>query len=588
MDSPFIYLTFCSWRNRLRIRLRRLREPRYLIGLVVGVGYFTLIFGRPFFFRRGRDGAGGPGVEGPASPLDALSSTPAGQVGSACLLFLALALAWIWPSKRKPALAFTRADVQFLFTAPIPRWQLVRYKVVRSQLAALFGSAIITLFIRRPASFMHAWTFFLGFGLLMATINLHLTGITLTRDPATRAGRLIRNFAPIAVVVAIVALIGRDLLAHSTEIANASASGNGATEVARVMSSGLSGVVLWPFRALLSLPLSRSRGEFVAALPWTLLALGLNYLWVLRTDAPFEEASAELAEKVARIRKEGLKALRQPRAAAKMPFRLASDGPAEMAILWKNLISMGRFASWTLLLRFVPALFVVSMAAGMGLTRGAHGNTARTDGLALIALIIAGFTLLLGPQMARADLRQDLPNLGVLRTWPLRGATLVRGEVLAPAVVLVTVAWLALLVAGMFAAFGMVHRDIDAPWAYLTAAIAITPGIILLQLLVQNALVVTFPSWVSVGPPRGGVDVMGQRMLMMGASFLALVLALLPAALVAVVVAGLLRLLTSSLPIVLPAVAAAVVLIAEAFVASELIGRILDRTDVGALDPTES
>jgi len=36
VDSPFMYLTLCSARNRMRVRLRRLREPRYLAGLIVG------------------------------------------------------------------------------------------------------------------------------------------------------------------------------------------------------------------------------------------------------------------------------------------------------------------------------------------------------------------------------------------------------------------------------------------------------------------------------------------------------------------------------------------------------------------------
>ena len=43
-------------RNRLLARLRRLREPKYLIGTFFGVAYFGFIF-----FGRG-GGRGGPGV----------------------------------------------------------------------------------------------------------------------------------------------------------------------------------------------------------------------------------------------------------------------------------------------------------------------------------------------------------------------------------------------------------------------------------------------------------------------------------------------------------------------------------------------
>ena len=41
---PLIYLTWRSTLNRTRLRLRRLREPRYLIAFVLGAGYFSLVF----------------------------------------------------------------------------------------------------------------------------------------------------------------------------------------------------------------------------------------------------------------------------------------------------------------------------------------------------------------------------------------------------------------------------------------------------------------------------------------------------------------------------------------------------------------
>jgi hypothetical protein len=549
--------------------------------------YFFLVFGRSFFVRR-RYVAGDPRFNGPTGALAALGHAGLAQLVAACMLFVAVALAWLWPSRRTPALAFTRADVQFLFTAPIPRHRLVRYKVLRSQFGALFGSAVITLFLR-PGSFAQAWTYFIGLGLVMAALNLHLTGISLTSHPASKGARLARRIVPPVVALVVAAIVTRDLTTHWAEIANAAAgSENKGAAITRIAGSGLTGVVLWPFGAIARLPLADSARSFVVALPWTLLAIALNYVWVLYADVPFEEASAELADKIARVRKEGIKALRKPRPVVSTPFRLAASGPLETAILWKNLISMGRFFSSTMLLRLLPALVSFGVAVSFGVTRSQGGGSDKAETLAVFSLMAAAFTLVLGPQMARADLRQDLPNLSVLRTWPLRGATLVRGEVLAPAVVLVSIAWTALLLAAIFAKLGAADAQIDHPWSMLTAAIAVTPGIILLQLLVQNALAVTFPSWVSVGPARGGVDVMGQRMVTMAVSILGLALALLPALLAAGSLAFAFRLLTGRVPIVLPGVTAAIVLLAEAFLGSELIGQILDRTDVNALDPAEA
>jgi len=163
----------------------------------------------------------------------------------------------------------------------------------------------------------------------------------------------------------------------------------------------------------------------------------------------------------------------------------------------------------------------------------------------------------------------------------------VRGEVLAPAIVLVLVAWTAVLAATIFSTHGSVRYQIENPWGYLVASMAVAPGLILLQLLVQNALAVTFPSWVAIGPARGGVDVMGQRMLLMFGSILALVLAVLPAAVVAGVLLVVLRWFVGGSPSVLPGLAAAAVLLGETLVGSEIVSLILDRTEVTALDPAD-
>ncbi len=43
MRSPFLYLTACSVKNRVIQRVRRLRQPRYLAGLIIGSLYLYLV-----------------------------------------------------------------------------------------------------------------------------------------------------------------------------------------------------------------------------------------------------------------------------------------------------------------------------------------------------------------------------------------------------------------------------------------------------------------------------------------------------------------------------------------------------------------
>ena len=82
---PLLYLTWRSTVNRARLRVRRLREPRYLIAFLFGLAYFSLIF------LGGRRSGDSPGV---------LSSIARGRggvpFGFTILLFISAATAWIW------------------------------------------------------------------------------------------------------------------------------------------------------------------------------------------------------------------------------------------------------------------------------------------------------------------------------------------------------------------------------------------------------------------------------------------------------------------------------------------------------------
>ena len=562
---PLLYLTLCSIRNQARVRVRRLRQPRYLAASVLGLVYFWFIFvGRMFRGGRGRSGA-------------MLALPPQVRVGvqiaGTLFIFVIATLAWIMPSSR-PALAFTRSDVQYLFTAPISRRRLIRYRLLRSQLGGLLGSLIITL-VSRPGSLAGGFIVFAGISIIMAALNLYSTGVSLSR-----ASQGVRAWLPRAIAGGALLIVVATVAGHWNDLVTAFMNG-AVADIERLSTSGAAGIVLWPFRAFARLPLAESAGAFLAALPVALVLLALNYVWVLSTDVPFEEASAELSEKIEKIRSEGLRALAKPRRSAKTPFTLPSIGRPEVAIIWKNLISMGRVLSWTVLIRFVP--MVLAFAA---LTSRGRRNT--TGVLTVLSLVVAGLTVILGPQVTRRDLRQDLNALAILKTWPIRGAALVRGEILAPAIVLTVIASIALVVAAVMSVNAPYAAELPNRWSLLIAALSLAPGLVLAQLVAHNGLAVTFPSWVSLDARRGGIDATGQGLLVMLAVMLALVVAVVPAALVAAIVAGLIYLLLGTVPIILPAVLAGAALLVEAFVGSEVIGAILERSDISAVDARES
>ena len=564
ISSPLIYLTLHSMRNRIGVRLRRVRQPRYLIASLLGSAYFFFIIAGQF------TRSDGPGM------LRAIArARDSAAAGATIFLFGAAAIAWIWPTSGRAAMSFTRAEVQHLFTAPVTRRRLLRYRLMRSQVGVLLGSAIVTLLLR-PRGFAEAAVVYLGITVLTATLGVYLAGVSLSRASQGR-----RRWVPQGVVAAAVAIIGATIAMNWTELTALAAGGGGvAAEIDRLSRSGVAGIILWPFRTISGLPLSESPAAFVGALPWALLLLGALYIWVIRTDVPFEEASAELSEKIAELRRRGPDALLRPRTAARTPFRLATHGRPEIAIVWKNLISMGRLLSWTTLVRVVPLLILLALALSRGRAESATV-------LSFACLFVAGYTLILGPHVTRSDLRQDLANLGLLKTWPIRGAALLRGEMLAPAIVLTSLASLAFVAATVISPEESLGDDITSRWSWLVTALLVAPGIVLVQLLAVNGLAVTFPSWIAIGP-RHGTDVFGQRLLVMLAVTLGLVAGLLPAVIVGGIGAGIVYGLTGAVwPVVFGALAGATLLI-EAWAGTEVIGAILDRTDLAAVDALES
>jgi hypothetical protein len=94
---------------------------------------------------------------------------------------------------------------------------------------------------------------------------------------------------------------------------------------------------------------------------------------------------------------------------------------------------------------------------------------------------------------------------------------------------------------------------------------------------------------VSIGARQArGIDVMGQRMIMMVGLLVVLAVAIIPAAIVGGLVMMVLYWATDSVHVLLPAIFAAATLFVETMLGSLMVGKMLDRTDVGQIDATEN
>jgi hypothetical protein len=573
MTAALLYLTTCSVVNRVRVRLRRLKQPRYLAGTVVGVAYVYF-----FLIRRPPRASMREGAEG--VPWMVTYHDVVEPIAGAGLLLLAI-LTWVLASASRPALAFSPSEIQFLFTAPVTRRALVHYKLLGAQLPAFITSIIVTLIARPGAG--RGWIVFGGTLLVMITAKLYAAGTWLSRESLRRHGRagVVRSAAPLALLgVALVVAVTASLRSWP-ELTTAASAADLAAAIRRLGASWPVRVALLPFTTLLGPVLAAGPAEAARALLPAAGVTLLTYVWAIRSDVAFEEASAAHAERAARQPRDRM-APRAPRS-TRVPFELAAQGRPEAAVIWKNLISLGRYGS----IRTVVSVLAAVVGVGFVVAQGAGGFAA---GLARLAAFAAGVTVFFGPQITRNDLRQDLAQLAVLKSWPVRGAALLRGEVLGPTVFLSAIA-LVLLVAAAPLSAPLAARWHLGAWdrvSYTLAAFLIASGLILTQVVFHNAMALFFPAWVQMlGRRSRGVDALGQQLLMMAGLVVALALAVVPAGLAALFAGAVCRVTLGVVPVLIPAAVGAAVLVVQNAIVVESLGSVMDRTDVSALDPVE-
>lgn len=579
MTGVFLYVTLASFKNAMRSRVQRLREPRYAIGLVFGVAYLVFAFGRSNFraYHRASSETG--------TPLSVFLNAHHGgpEVLGGMVLVMLVGLAWAFSGSSRPALAFSRSEVQFFFPAPITHRQLIHYKILRTLGGTALTSAILTLLIHL-GDLGTAWMLFAGLWMVTVTVNLHLTGVQLRRQSLAEHGRIGIRFQllPLVIVGGAVAVVLASVALQWPAFTRLSVVGAVLDELDRLGHQFWLGAVLFFPIGLSRLPLSATPQDFVATLPITTMILLANYVWVVRSDRAFIDAAATHAERQAE-RRAARQATASESVAARrpVPFTLRPVGRPEVALLWKNLIMIGRYANVAFGVRMAVALG----ALGVLLSRRFQGPA---ETIAMLAIFGACLVTLLGAQWVRSDLRRDLVHLATLRTWPLSGAAIVRGEILAPTALLSAIVWLLVLIALACGAGAVAHQPLLAlnRVSFGIGAMLVAPGLILTQVTIANAFVAAFPAWSrAVTSPARGIDVLGQRMLTSGGTLVATAVAVLPALAIAGTVGVGLRVLTGAVPVVVPAAIVTAVLVIENVLALEAIGRLLDQADVALLPP---
>lgn len=580
MFSAASYIIVCTAKNRMQRRLRRLREPRYLIGAIVGIAYIGFaIAGRMIGMRTGsrrrRERTA------PAALIPAFGATGPSLAG---LVMVALASAiWLTPLSAS-FLTFTPAEKAVLFAAPLTRRQLLMYRVMRAQWSSLFGAAVFA--IAYPVASAPARLRGLAAGwLALMTLHLFLSGALLARlrlrtmgAPSMRARVLLRlpqlltvgAFAVVAVEIALAARI------HPVQTP-----GDVFHVIREVMQGGLAPHVLMPFLAVVRPLFAMSLSSFIAAMIPALVVYATVLAWVMSSDDVVDALAERSAEEPARAARADTAAY-QARSAA---WTLALKGRPEGLFIWKGAQQTFRMVDRRAVVQFLAVIAWISVFVVL---IGRLGGRELARALAALATVAAALVTIIGPQVLRRDMRQDLAKLDVLQTWPIRPASVVRGEILWPAAVVTALAWVLGVVALMLSASLFSRANLSVRLAIGSAALIVVPALVLAQYTIHNAAALIFPGWIPADGSRlRGVDALGQRLILFGGTFVVLMVSLLPAAIVSGTLWLVLYPVAGVWSIVPIAGLAAAIVLAEVLLATEALGPAYESLDMTSVERIE-
>ena len=518
MIAAFAYLTITSARNKLVSRIKRLRNPRYAIALMLGLAYFWMVF----FNRSAREGRDGALPVGPA-------------LGTVLPVFILLYVAYTWiVGTDRSALAFSEAEVSMLFSAPVSRRGLITYKLVRAQVGVLTTSVIWLLLFHPKGS---GWERVISSWAFLSIFSMHRLGAALVRAASAEHGtKGLRRSLPAIVLFAVaLVIVANGLFAARAELTAELDFQHFQTALTETFATPPMSWVLYPFRIAVAPMFATSSAEWARAMPGALALLALHFWWVLRSDTAFEEAAAEassaLARRMASLRTPGVSHLAINAKSSRRTLPLRPTGAPAVAIVWKNLL-------WLVRTGQVRGLVALPLCALVCVLAFAGRSDSAEVVIVVMCSVVTFMILIFGPMTMRNDLRGELRRLPMIKSLPLSGRHIMLAEVVSSASPTAAMQFL-LAATGLLAMSFVATPMLAAPvriGAVIGAPVFLL-GLNLANFTVHNGIALLFPGWVRLGETgAAGVEMMGQMMLTSIITLFMLAVLLIVPALVAAVV----------------------------------------------------
>lgn len=478
-------------RGTLRRQARRLRTPKGIVLTLLGLCAFgTWLAGLLFSFLQ--------------DPRVLAADVAEGRVRAFALLFTLLSLSSALTNR---GLFLPKNEIERLFSAPVSRGELVRYRLLAGALRSLIGGIAFGLFAaRRMPSPPLA---FLGIVLALQTLPVLNQALAIALGSLGQGkAAFLRRFGSGLLLATVVAIgAGAVWISSGRELEAMPFLGRALGSLLAEGSDPLGHPVLAAATAVF-LPWARliAADSWLTFLPWFALALVLHVLafeGTARLAGDFRETSLSTAVRAAARRERlarggGVAATRASGDAARwrVPW-LFGRGPLG-ALAWRKCAGLVRKARGALWLSLVALAFITLMAHLV------LDSASREDARATPVLIAVLGTIYLCSGL-RFDFREELERMDVIKSWPVGSARVFLATLL-PEVVLVsllvgTTIVLQALVAGHFG-------------AHVLGVVLCQPFLVFTWVALDNVVFLFAP--VRIVPGQDGfVQNAGRRMLQM-------------------------------------------------------------------------
>jgi ABC-2 type transport system permease protein len=480
MNQALLMLYFQSLRNAFLMRLRRLRQPKYLIAALLGVAWMSSIL-VPLAFGRG--------MRAPLGNLVEMKSAL-----SALLLVILFYTGWI-QAELRGGLSLDENEANWLFSAPLRRRQLLLYHFLKPQLGLLLISAGLAIPVASlfRQGYLNAWvTVYLVWNFIL----LHHLAVGLLYHSLKRRPLAQMIWRALTSLLLLLAMGAFALAIWESKTSVISVSETVGAKCLIPVSKAASA---------LTAPLLEStlKGYLQACLPLVLTAV-VFLLWTLCCRLPWQELTYDQikrkSDRLAAIRL-GQGWRRQPKTIRQNQplFELSPTGSATTAFFWSwGIRSGGRSAIAFRALILVSSLTLLGL--GFLTIDPALVHQKRLDliagGTALYVGIIIPI-LFIVPSKISQQLYADLTHLDLIFTLPIRAAQFLKGVMLGPILSALCYAWGVLLAVAIL----LWHRAslpqmtptvILSGWLGASLLVAvILPTFTALQML----MVLFFPGW---------------------------------------------------------------------------------------------